>query len=388
MRKEARPFRLALVTTGLTYGGAETQVVNLAIAFKRRGWEVMVVTLIPPLAYVEELSENGIPVESLNMSRGVPDPRAIFRLARLLRKWRPSVVHSHMVHANLLARIARPIAGVPVLISTAHNIKEGGKWREWAYRLTEWLCDLTTNVSQAAVERYVRVGAASAHKIEFMPNGVDVDKFAPDDAGRQLARKLHDVESSYVWLAVGRLEPEKNYPLMLEAFSRITTRFPSAVLLIVGQGKLRQELERIAAELGLERHVRFLGVRKDIPLLMKAADAYVLSSDWEGMPIVLLEASASALPCVATRVGGNHEVILHGRSGRLTQPGDAESLAKSMMRLMELPEDARNRMKQAARNHVVDCYDLTLVADRWEIMYRRLMKAKNILPVGEMAMDS
>ena len=157
--------------TGLAYGGAETQLVNLAISLKKRGWKVRVVSMLPPQAFTEELKEAGIPLSTLNMRRGVADPRAVFRLVKILREWKPDIVHGHMVHANLLARVVRIFCKIPVLISTAHNIDEGGRWREVAYRLTDPLVDLTTNVSRAAVERYIRVGAAPKNKIGSCPMG-------------------------------------------------------------------------------------------------------------------------------------------------------------------------------------------------------------------------
>ena len=113
--------------------------------------------MLPPQAFTEELAAAGIPVVTLNMRRGVPDPRAVFRLVKILRQWRPDIVHSHMVHANLLARIARMFYKVPVVISTAHNINEGGRLREVAYRLTDFLSRFDINVSQAAVAATFRL---------------------------------------------------------------------------------------------------------------------------------------------------------------------------------------------------------------------------------------
>jgi len=127
--------KVIFLITGLAYGGAETQLVQLARGIKARGWVVRVVSMLPPRAHVADLEELGIPVETLGMRRGVPDPRALLRLARILRRERPQVLHSHMVHANLLARLVRPLAWVPALVCTAHSIDEGGRHREWALSL-------------------------------------------------------------------------------------------------------------------------------------------------------------------------------------------------------------------------------------------------------------
>lgn len=366
---------LVFIITSLAYGGAETQLVQLARRLRSRRWNVRIVSMIPPQAFVEEFEQAGIPVYSLDMRRGVPDPRALFRLAAILRRERPQVVHSHMVHANLLARMVRPIARVPVLVCTAHNINEGGRLREIAYRLSDPLCDLTTQVSRAGLERSVRVGAVPGHRIRFFPNGVDAENFRPDPEARRRIRDELEVGDAFAWLAVGRFEKNKDYPNMLRAFARLR-REREGLLLIAGGGSLRGEAERLAAELGVAASVKFLGIRKDVPGLMNAADAYLMSSAWEGMPIVLLEASATGLPVVATDVGGNGEVVLGGRSGFLVPPGDPEALARAMLRLLEMPPDERGRMGGAGRARVMGEYDMEKVVDKWENLYGELLDRK------------
>jgi len=370
-----RKSSLLFLITGLAYGGAETQLVRLATRLKSRGWEVGVVSLMPPKAYVEDLEVAGIPVFSLGIQRKLPDPRPVLQLVRIIRKWKPDIVHSHMVHANLLARLVRPFAPVPVLICSAHNIDEGGRFREILYRLTDPLCDLTTQVSQAGLERYVRVGAVPRHKIRYIPNGVDTERFKPNPEDRLRVRKELGVEG-FVWLAVGRFDPQKDYPNMLQAFARVVCRAPDAVLLIAGDGPLRKTIEVMAQKLGIKERVKFLGIRRDIPQLMNAADAYVMSSSWEGMPIVLLEASATELPIVATDVGGNREVVLDGITGFLLPPRNSEALAEAMLRMMNLPEEKRREVGKAARKHVEENFSLDHVVDLWEALYKELLEQK------------
>lgn len=375
-------MRSLLLVTGLAYGGAETQLVRLATRLKERGWEVRVVSLLPPRAYVEELEAVGIPVFSLGIRRKLPDPRPILRLARLIREWRPHILHSHMVHANLLARLVRLLAPVPVLVCTVHSIDErgrkgSGRLREISYRLTDPLCDLTTQVSQAGLERYVRVGAVPRHKIRYIPNGVDTEHFKPNPEDRLKMRKELRAEG-FVWLAVGRFDPPKDYPTMLQAFTQVVRNDPNTVLLIAGDGPLRKTMEIMAQELGIEKHVRFLGIRKDIPQLMNAAEAYVMSSTWEGMPMVLLEASATGLPIVATDVGGNREVVVDGKTGFLVPPKDPKALAQAMLRLMNLPEEERRKMGEVARQHIEANFSLDRVVDQWEALYRELLTRKGV----------
>lgn len=331
------------------------------------------VSMLPPQAFTDELQAAGIPLATLNMRRGVPDLRALFRFVSILRRERPQVIHSHMVHANLLARFARLLAPVHVLVCTAHSIDEGGRRRELAYRVTDFLCDVTTQVSRAGLERYVRVGAVPRHKILFIPNGVDTDRFCPNlDARARLRHELR-LGSAFTWLAVGRFEEAKDYPNMLRAFARVLQERGDTVLLIAGHGSLKEEAVQLANQLGLREKVYFLGVRKDVPELMNAADAYVMSSAWEGMPMVLLEAAATGLPIVATDVGGNREVVLDEQSGFLVPPKNPEALARAMLRLMDLPPVKRQRMGEHGRKYIEKNYSLEQIVERWEALYKELL---------------
>ncbi len=371
-------MKILFVITGLAYGGAESQLVNLSTRLKKRGWDVYVVSMLPPQAFTEELEAAGIPWATLNMRRGVPDPRALFRLAKILGQWRPDILHSHMVHANILARVTRIFCRVPVVISTAHNINEGGRWREIAYRITVPLADLTTNVSRAAVNRYIRVGAVPKDKIVFMPNGIDTFRYRFKPDARLRFRRELELDSYFVWLAVGRFEEQKDYPNLLRAFKLVADERNDAVLLIAGQGTLFEEIKAMAYSLGLAERMCFLGVRRDVPELMSAADAFVLSSRWEGFGLVLAEAMACELPVVATDSGGPREILNGGRLGFLVTPGDSEILATAMVKLMSLSEEQRKAMGRAGRGHIEANYSLDRVVDQWEKLYRDLLRKKGI----------
>lgn len=371
--------RIMKVTTGLAYGGAETQLKNVALCLKRRGWSLSVVSMLPPKAYVDELESAGICVYNLRMRRKVPDPRALFRFCGTLRRLRPQIVHSYMFHANLLARIARITTSIHTLISSARNFNEGGRLRELAYRFTDPLADITTQVSEAAKQRYIQVGAVPPSKIVYIPNGVDTSRFQPNPTVRKVVREsLGYSDEIFVWLTVGRLEPQKNHRELIQAFREVVSEYPHARLLIVGQGPLHPVLEQQIAALGLCTHVRLLGIRRDIPVLLNAADAFVLPSLWEGMSNALLEAAATALPIVATNISGNPEVVLDGVSGYLVPPSEPAALKEAMCRLADTPKEQRLEMGLAGRAHVVQNFELERVVDQWEALYRELLQRKGI----------
>jgi glycosyltransferase involved in cell wall biosynthesis len=351
-------------------GGADKQLLSAAHEMRARGHDILIVSLTALGPMGLEARTLGLRTESLEMPRGIPDPRGMVRLVRLVREWRPDVVHSHMVHANLMARMLRIFAPVPVLVSTIHNIYEGGRILMTGYRLTNNLADHMTIVSQAAADRFINEGIVPKPMLTVIPNGVDTDRFQNVPNGvRQSLRATLGLAGEFVWLAVGRFEIAKDYPNMLHAFAAVRQQQPAAVLLLVGGGSLQAETEALAESLGLSGRVRFLGIRPDVPELMTAADAYVMSSAWEGMPIVLLEAAAAGLPVVATLVGGNHEVISDKETGFLVPPRDSEALGRAMLRLMQTPERERRIMGERGRDYVQRQYRLSRVVDRWEEIY-------------------
>lgn len=374
---------ILFLINSLAYGGAETQLVRVATRLKRRGWDVKVVTLIPPTAYVDELEQESIPVTTLGMRRKIPDPRAILRLARMVRLWKPDIVHSHMVHANLLARVTRLFAPVPVLISSARSINEGSRLREVLYRLTDPLCDMTTHVCRVGAERYVKTGIVPAHKMRHIPNGIDTDLFRPDGEMRARWRCELGVSESFVWLAVGRFEVPKDYPNLLTAYARVAQSHPHSLLLLAGDGPLRNEMEGIVCSLGIQHRVRFLGVRRDVLQLMNAADAYVMSSSREGLPNVLLEAHATGLPVVATDVGGNREIVRDGESGFIVPSRNPDALARAMQHLMSMSEHDRLQMGAVGRQHIIENYSMEHVVQQWENLYRELLSRKGVQSAPE-----
>jgi glycosyltransferase involved in cell wall biosynthesis len=238
------------------------------------------------------------------------------------------------------------------------------------YRVTDRLADVTTNVSRAGVERYIRVGAAPAGRIRWIPNGVDVGRFERGPATRDAVRTALHVADAFVFLAVGRLERAKGFDVLLQALSLVRTRNDNMAVLIAGDGSQRAKLDAQASSLGLGAGiVRFLGTRDDVPDLMAAADGLVLPSRWEGLPMVLLEASSACLPVVATDVGGNAEVVVDRVTGFLVPSDDEEALAAAMVRIANLSAEERHEMAKRARQLVQKWYSLSAVVDTWLDLY-------------------
>lgn len=365
--------RVALLTTSLSRGGAETQVVLLATSLRRRDWDVSVISLVRPTAFESELAAASVPVYSLNMEPGVWNPLGYARLAAILRKLRPQILHGHMFHANLLARLARLICPLPVVISTLHSVAEssrgssGVRWRDSLYRLTDPLADLTVAVSEAVSARHESARVVTSRSLRVIPNGVDTAHFRPDAMRRESTRRLLGLGEEFTWLAAGRLMWKKGYGQLLRAFSSLGR----GVLLVAGEGPQEAELRALASELAAD--VRFLGQRSDIADLMRASDAFVQASVVEGLPVALLEAASSGLASVTTDVGGTAEIVRHERTGYVLPPGNAETLAAAMSRMMSLPVAERRALGLAARDHVAAHYETAVVLSKWEDLYRELL---------------
>jgi glycosyltransferase involved in cell wall biosynthesis len=379
------PGRILILITTLTFGGAETQVVRLATELKLRGWTVCVVCMVKPTAYVSQLDAQQIPVHSLNMKRGVPDVSAIFRLTSLIRNFQPDIVHCHMFHANLLGRVTRLFCRIPALVCTAHNFREtseqdGPTWhKELLYRITDPLADKTTIICNAAFERYVRVGAVPRGKFQMIPNGVDTDHFMRSKNRRKNAREALGIGSEFVWLAVGRLVKQKDYPTLFRALELLKDE--QFVLLIAGNGPLEEELREECRARGLEGQVRFCGAREDILDLYSAADAFVMSSEFEGLSAALLEAASTGLPAVVTDVGGNADVVMDEITGYVVPPTAPKQLAAAMHRLMALSPERLQTMGDDARQLCHEQFRIAAVMDKWVDLYARFPRHAEVVQI-------
>jgi glycosyltransferase involved in cell wall biosynthesis len=363
---------VSLLIPGLDrIGGAERQVMLSAKGMRRRGWQVSVVALSGTGgSAAEQLIAADVAFFSLGMRKGLADPRGWIRFHRWLRRAKPDVVHAHLPHAAWLARWSRLAAPVPVLVDTLHSSSTGTLGRRLGYRWSNWIPDRVTAVSQAVADAHLSAAMVTSKKLAVVPNGVDVEAFRPDSAVRTAVRRECGLKDEFLWLAAGRLEAVKDYPTLLRAFAQAGE---PARLFIAGSGSLQADLTRLAAELGLDKRVSLLGFQTDPRSWMQAADGFVLSSLWEGLPMGLLEAAASALPAVATDVPGTREVIVEGQTGWLTSPGDGGVLGAAMTRMMRTPPQERIAMGARARQLTIERFGLEAVLDQWQALYASLL---------------
>lgn len=365
-------MKIAFLSTGMGIGGAEQQVLYLCDGLRRRGHRVLIVSLRPLGTLGYEGCGMGIETISLGMDKGIPDPRGLARLIKILRRWRPDVLSCFMFHANIMGRAARGIAGVPVAVSSIRNEFFGGRGRDCALRFTDWMGDMTTTNSRLAAETLVRRGVAPRERLRVIPNAIDMERFNQSEEVRKLTREELGVGGdSFLWLAAGRLKEQKDYFTLIRAFHRLAGK--NVCLAIAGPGPLEGALKAFVYDLGLQNNVFFLGFRRDIPELLAAADALALSSAWEGLPNIVMESMAAGRPVAATAVGGVPELVFEGKNGFLSPPGDPGNLARSMLRIMELSAAERSQMGRFGRSFIKENYGLQRVAILWEHLYADLL---------------
>jgi glycosyltransferase involved in cell wall biosynthesis len=260
-----------------------------------------------------------------------------------------------------------------VVIDTLHSSCTGKSGRRIGYACSRRLPDHVTAVSRATAVSHLAAGMVRKEQLSILANGIEVDAWEPNANARREARRQLGLTDEFLWLAVGRLEAVKDYPTLLRALAYAPEK---ARLLILGTGPLEMELTALARKLGLERRVCLLGFEPNVQRWMQAADGFVLSSRYEGLPMVLLEAGACAVPAVATDVPGTHEVVVDGVNGRLTRAGDPQSLCEAMAGLMSMPLEERYAMGECARRRVIEEFGLETVLNRWERLYEALLDRK------------
>ncbi|MGB6695723.1 MAG: glycosyltransferase [Terracidiphilus sp.] len=357
-------------------GGAEQQAALLAKGLCRRGWRVSVIALSGSGgAATKELEDADVGFLSLEMRKGLADPRGWIRLIRWLWRERPDVVHAHLPHAAWMARWSRLFAPIPVLIDTLHSSSTGTIGRRLGYVLSRWSPDRVTAVSRATAESHRQARMVREESLCILPNGINVETWRPNEQVRTALRRALGLKDEFLWLAVGRLEAAKDYPTLLQAMTRMPKH---AELVILGEGPEHLPLLRLAERLGLQQRVHFAGFDPEVRNWMQAADGVVLSSRYEGLPMVLLEAGACALPAAATNVAGTREVVVNGETGWLACAEGPDALSAVMARLMRIPEAERRAMGQRARRFVAEHFSLEMVLDRWERLYTELLETQQI----------
>ena len=367
------------VISGLGLGGAEKMLLWSARHHDRDLVRMGVVSLISDGDLAGEVRQTGVRVYELGQRRGRLSPSSFQKLVKIIREFRPRILQGHMYHSNILVRLAGSLTGGMTVLSTRH-IDTATPVRRLVNSATGFLNDGTLVFSQRVLDAE-RKENLFRRPIRLVPYGIEI----PDgqETGREpgsssgererneLREKLVIPPDAFVWTAVGRLTRQKGFIFLVDAFSMVLENGGDSYLLIIGDGEDRGMLEKRVKKLGVDRRVFFCGFRSDVKDFLDISNAFVLSSLWEGGPLVLLEAMAAGLPVVSTCVGDASGMVKEGETGLLVEPGDPEPLADAMLRIQAMGLEAR-QWGQEGRRRVKERYDFKRVQKEMENYYREV----------------
>lgn len=311
----------------------------------------------------------------------IKDLLALWALVRLFRRERPAIVHTHTSKAGVLGRLAARMAGVPVLVHTPHgHVYYGhfGRFLSWLFlRIERILARVTTSMialTESEKEDHLSQRVGSRDTFAVIPSGIDVERFRRVAAGAG-ARPPGTAypDGAFVIGSVGWLTPVKGHAVLIEALARLKPTYPTAHLLLIGSGGLRDDLTQLAARLGVASSVELLGMRTDVPECLGAMHCFVLPSLNEGMGRALVEAMAAARPVVASRVGGIPAIVENRRTGLLVPAGDADALAAAIGDVIARPELSR-ALGQAARDRIDATFSVPAMVRAVEAVYDEALK--------------
>lgn len=377
----SKALRITHVITGLDTGGAEMMLYKLLSTLDPAEFSSQVISLRSEGAMAQRIRSLGMPVESLNISTGMPRPSHLQHLVRLLREQPLDVVQTWMYHADLLGGLAARFAGRPPVVWNIRNStldpvtsKRSTRWtvnacarfsRRWPVRI----------VSCSAFARDVHVNLGyDATKMTVIPNGFDLSLFHPDAEARfSLRAELNLSPGTLLIGAVGRFDPQKDYPTLIAAAGWLHAARPEVHFLLCGDGLSDENtaLTDWIESRGLQKRFHLLGRRSDIPRVTAALDlATSSSSSGEGFSNVIGEAMACGVPFAATNIGD--AALILGDTGKVVSPREPASLAAAWNALLSLPAEQRAALGAAARQRIETHFSLAAVAGQYAALYREL----------------
>ena len=362
-------MKIVYLMSGFGVGGAEQLVRDLSLKFAINGDLVTIISLMDN-HYNIPINKN-ISFFSFNLKNNFfYFFLTLFKIYHLIIKINPDIIHTHMFHSNIIGRFFIIfLKKKPILICSAHSNNEGGFFRMFIYRISNFLSDEFFNVSENAVKAFERKQAVAKSKMSYIYNGINITNFPFSD------HNIGEFKNSPVFLNVGSLTRLKDHVNLIKAFSLVVEQIPKSKLLIVGDGPLKKELINLVDELNISDSVSFLGIRSDISDLMKKSNVFVLSSSHEGFGIVLAEAMASGLIIVSTDCGGSREVL--GDLGFIVPIKDYLELSKKMIETTFLNRDYKEHLILSGRNRVLDLFDINNIFSQWRNVYKLKLNEKN-----------
>jgi glycosyltransferase involved in cell wall biosynthesis len=382
--------RILLLNTQMEAAGAQKAMLQLARGLQARGDYVIVATMYDKGGVVPHFEERyGLTIRNLGMkqpggnnpvSKVVRACRGILSLLILMRREHPDALQTYSHYSNILGPILGFVAGIPVRVSSQRmSLPDAPKW---LLKLDRWVANSRmvhkmTAVSEKTRRFCIKREGIRSDKTVTIPNGINLEEFdglAAASSRKEIRRELGLATNVPIVTIVARLHVQKGHKYLFESIPFILKKAPTAHFVLVGDGALRAHLEADVAGRGLNESVRFLGVRSDVPALLRASDCFVLPSLWEGMPNCVLEAMAAKIPVIATAVDGIVEVVEDGISGLLVPPKDPQALGRCIVEILTDSALAQS-LGQAGRRRVETAFSLERMIDGFSALYDEILKS-------------
>jgi glycosyltransferase involved in cell wall biosynthesis len=361
--------KIVYLINDLDTGGAEIFLERLLKGFRGKDFNSTVVCVLPLGTVGQRMADSGIKVICLSKTRKTGILGAAFALSGVLKKEKPDVLNCSLFHSIILGRVVGRICGVKKIISVFHSDNLGGLFRRMFLRFTGGFSDCDVAVSQKIAQSLARKKIAKLQKIKIINLGVDI-------AGEKNNRNRGEIRSSFnvsdndiVITALGRLHEAKGYFVLIDAAKILVSKYPNLKFWIMGEGRLRREIEARINERGLAGKLELLGFKIDPSDRLNASDIYALPSLWEGFPNSLIEAMACGLPPVASKVSGAVEIIKDGQNGFLSEVGDPADLAGKLEKLILMGRNEREKVGSAAKRTVEENYSVGRMVREYEKLY-------------------
>ena len=373
---ELKPRRIKVLhlVTSLEVGGAQHGMLLGLPRFDSDQYEHIVCSIMDRMQMASQFREAGIEVRSLGLSRKT-DIGVVLRLRALLKEMRPDVLHTYLLHGNILGRLIGRLVGVPVIIGSERTIGQARKWGRLATRLTNPLTDaveVNSEIGGRAIERDLGV---PSEKIELVRSGLDLSVFSSANRRDELRSEFGVTADQHLIVYMGRLRTVKGVEFGIRAFATALEQLPNIRMVLAGEGDQRNFLGSLVSELGISEQVEFLGVRNDVPELLGAADSVLMPSLTEGFPRTAIEAMAAGKPVIATNVGGTPEAVIDGETGILVPARDSDALSAAIVRLVG-DTDLQARLAQAGRKRAEKNYSVDRYVSRLDELYRRFSRTE------------
>lgn len=368
--------KINLALLWANYSGEVTSVNDLVLALDKERFNVIFIYLSRYDVDKNFIEEAGYDVFYLSNIQRIKAFRfSILRgLVRILKEHNIDIIHCHAHKSTFYGAIAATLTRTPVVMAHVHGL---GRSKNFRRRLVNFIIYKKTDriiaVANSVKEDVLRSNwFLPTEKLSVLENSIDYERFAGESASKEDAKKMLGLSSdAFVYGTIARFGPYKGHSFLISAFEKVKKQVPSAHLILVGHGNLRQDLEKDVEKTGLFDSIHFLGYRNDIEKIYKVMDALVLPSiGSEGMPRVILEAMAAGVPCIGTKIGGTPEVICNKDVGFLVPPGDENALAEAMIKLANTPKQNIKVLIGKAQERIRSNFGHDVVIKKLENIYK------------------